>query len=349
MLRIFLGNQQKEIQMQEESNEKKQLIVIGSARVDAFLSLPEDRANRHCDLDDKKCVIELSYASKIPLQAVEFLVGGNGANVAVGTKRLGINSVLIAEVGTGPMGDHTMDELKKEIDVSLVSQQDGVPAGFGAVIVYQGERTILSYYPPVTPKFPADTCGAEWAYLTSTGERFADYYEDVYKWLKSCNPKLAFNPGGRQIKKGAQWLKKYLEATELLILNREEGEAIADLSGTFGKEKVLIDALREFGPRMVVVTDGTNGSFAFDGEKYVHCGILPIDGVERTGAGDASSAAMLASLIQGKSMGEALLRATINSASVIGYFGPQPGLLREDQMPEWIERARSCEVKVEEF
>lgn len=335
--------------MQEESNINTDLLVVGSARMDAFLNLPEDKAQKFCSIDDHKCVVQLSYAAKIPLQSVEFCVGGNGANVAVGTKRLGINSLLVAEVGTGPMGDLTISELKKEIDTSFVSQQAGVPAGFGAVIVYQGERTILSYYPPVTPKFPKNVCSAKWAYLTSTGEKFKEYYEEVYGWLKTCKPKLAFNPGGRQIKEGALWLKKYLELTDILILNREEGETIADLSGTFGKEKYLIDALREFGPKMVVVTDGTNGSFAFDGEKYIHCGILPIDGIERTGAGDASSAALVASLIKGRSLGEALIRATVNSASVIGYVGPQRGLLAESQMPEWLERARSSEVKIEEF
>jgi len=327
---------------------KHQLIVIGSARIDSFMDIPDDRAKQYCDLNTKKCVVELSYSAKIPLKRVEFLVGGNGANVAVGTRRLGIDSLLVAEVGTGPMGNLTKSELEKEIDVSHISQAEGVPAGFGAVIVYQGERTILSYYPPYTPEFPTDI-ESEWAYLTSTGEAFADYYEDVYRWLQEKKPKLAFNPGGRQIKKGAQWMKKYLEATELLIVNRQEGESIAGLSDTYGKEKYLIDALREYGPNMVVVTDGTAGSFSFDGESYLHCGVLPIDAIERTGAGDASSAAMLSALIKGKPMRDALLWATSNSASVIGYVGPQQGLLREDQMQEWLTRAQSSEVKVENF
>lgn len=327
------------------------LVVVGSARIDAFMTLPDDKADSYCDLNTKKCVVELSYAAKIPMRSVEFLLGGNGANVSVGTKRMGVDSALVAEVGTGVMGDYTKRELEREVNTEHVSQQEGVPAGFGAVIVYQGERTILSYYPPVTPVFPDNVCEAEWVYLTSTGEKFEEYYEGVYKWLESCSPKLVFNPGGRQIAKGKDWLRKYLERTEILIINREEGEEIVGINGeqSYEKEKELIGELARLGAKKVVVTDGMKGAFAFDGNKFWHSGVLPIDAIERTGAGDAFSTGILAAAIQDKPMDEALMWGTINSASVIGYVGPEKGLLRTEQMQEWFERAESCEVKVEEF
>ena len=40
---------------------------------------------------------------------------------------------------------------------------------------------------------------------------------------------------------------------------------------------------------------------------------------------------------------------TVNSASVIGYVGGQKGLLREDQIGDWLSMAVSSRVKVEEF
>jgi sugar/nucleoside kinase (ribokinase family) len=54
-------------------------------------------------------------------------------------------------------------------------------------------------------------------------------------------------------------------------------------------------------------------------------------------------------LIKGKTFEEALLWGTVNSASVIGYTGPQKGLLKEEEMLEWLERARSSGVEVKEF
>lgn len=327
-----------------------QLVIFGSARIDAFLTLPDDKADTFCDLDTKNCVLQLSYASKIPMKSVKFLLGGNGANVAVGSKRMGVQSVLAAELGSGVMGDYAKRELvAQEVDTTFVTQSPEVPAGFGAVINYQGERTILSYYPPSEPPFPDGICEAEWAYLTSVGESFEKYYEKIISWLNNCNPKVAFNPGGRQIQKGKEWLGPFLGKTEILLANREECEAIAEFHNSFGKEKDLINKLLELGPKKVVLTDGRNGSYGFDGEKYYHLGIIPVDAIERTGAGDATSTGILAALIKGKNLGEAMLWGMLNSTSVIGYVGPEEGLLHERDIPIWIERAQSSNVSIEEI
>ena len=326
-----------------------QLIVFGSARIDAFLDLPEDQAETLCNLDDHSCVLQLSYSSKIPLDNVEFLIGGNGANVAVGSKRLGIESQLVAEIGTGVLADYTKKELEKEIDISLVTQTEGIRQGFGAVIRYRGERTILSYYSPKTPVFPGDVCGASWAYLTSTGEAFEEYFGHIYEWVGRCSPRVAFNPGGRQIAKGIGWLQKYLGVTELLIVNREEAEEIVGLKETYGEEKKLIDALKQYGPKKIVVTDGMNGTFAFDGIEYWHASVFPIEATERTGAGDAFSTGCIAALINGKPMQEALLWGTANATSVVQQIGPQAGLLDKQGMNEWLERAKQENIELKKL
>lgn len=325
-------------------------MVFGSARVDAFMGVPADKVDKLCRLDTQKCVVEFSYGAKIPLNNVEFLIGGNGANVAVGTKRLGIESYLVAEVGTGVMADHTKAELEKEIDTKFVTQTDGVAQGFGAVIMYQGERTILSYYPPVQPPFPENLDGADWAYLTSTGEDFESYYEKIYQWLQHSHAKLVFNPGGRQISKGLEWMKKYLEVTELLIVNREEGASIVGATDTHDNEKDLLDKLHSQGPKNVVITDGSNGGFAKTSEgKYLRINVMPVDAYERTGAGDAFSTGCMSALILGKPLEEALTWGTLNSSSVIGYVGPQPGLLSTETIKPWLERAQTSGLKVEEL
>lgn len=326
-----------------------QLIVFGSARIDAFLNVPANRADIECKLDSKRCVIELPYGAKLPLDSVDFLLGGNGANVAIGTRRLGVPSALVAEVGGGVMGNFAYEELKKEIDIAYVSNSQEIAAGFGAVIMYGGERTILSYYPPVAPVLPEEIGHSQWAYLTSTGEDFGNYYEKIYEWLIKNDVRLAFNPGGRQISKGIEWLKKYLAVTEVLISNREEAQNITGLKDTLGRERELIDALKQYGSKKIVITDGPAGAYAFDGTRYLKMGIFPQEAVERTGAGDACSTGILAALIQHKSLEEALLWGTINSASVIKYIGPQPGLLKSEQMVEYLTKAQELGLKAQDL
>jgi sugar/nucleoside kinase (ribokinase family) len=124
---------------------------------------------------------------------------------------------------------------------------------------------------------------------------------------------------------------------------------ITNFGQSHGKEKELLKAVASKGPKTPIITDGGNGSFIFDGTRFIKAGVLPIDAFERTGAGDSFGAGCIAALIKQKPLEEALLWGTINSASVIGYIGSQKGLLREDQMPQWIDRAQSCKVNIEEF
>ena len=75
--------------------------------------------------------------------------------------------------------------------------------------------------------------------------------------------------------------------------------------------------------------------------------ITPV--VERTGAGDAFGSGVLAALIHGKTLEEALLWGTSNSSSVIGYTGSQKGLLKLEEMDAWLTRAKSSGVEVTQF
>ena len=114
-------------------------------------------------------------------------------------------------------------------------------------------------------------------------------------------------------------------------------------------EKELLNFVSTTGPKSVIITDGANGAYAKENTNYYHIGILPVDAISRTGAGDAFSAGCLSALIKGKTLPEALIWGTVNSTSVIGYVGPQTGLLKESGMATWMDRARSSGVRVEKF
>ncbi len=182
------------------------------------------------------------------------------------------------------------------------------------------------------------------------GESFKPIYDKVVAYLKN-NPKvkLAFNPGSRQIRVGTDALIDVLKVTHAAYVNRKEAEILTGMEASAGKEKELLSALSSLGPKISIITDGVNGSFVYDSNRYIRAGVLPVDAYERTGAGDAFGVGCISALIKGKSFEEALLWGTINSASVIGYAGAQKGLLKQTDIPEWIERARSCKVEVGEF
>jgi sugar/nucleoside kinase (ribokinase family) len=140
-----------------------------------------------------------------------------------------------------------------------------------------------------------------------------------------------------------------LGVSYIVYINREEAEKISGLEDSQGKERELLEKVSALGPKMPIVTDGPNGSYILFEGKFYKAGVMPVDAFERTGAGDAFGSGCLSALIKGRNICEAMLWGTVNSASVIGYIGAQRGLLTEDEIVSWLEKAKSCNVKVEEI
>jgi sugar/nucleoside kinase (ribokinase family) len=325
------------------------LLSIGDASLDVFLTPVESET--FCRVDTKECFLGFSYGEKIPVKRMEFTVGGNAANNAVGTKRLGLNSALVTTMGEDMVGEQILNTLESEgVDTTFVITQPASSSNYSAIINYGGERTILSYKAPISYEFPVKLPSVNWVYLTSMGDSFRPFFNHLVDWLK-FNPqiKLAFNPGSRQLRVDFEQIEDVVSRSYILYVNREEAEKITGFSNSLGKEKELLNEITKLGVKIPIITDGNNGSFVFDGNKYLKCGVLPVDAYERTGAGDAFGSGCLSAIIKGRPFEEALLWGTVNAASVIGYTGSQKGLLREADIEIWLERARSSGVKVEEF
>lgn len=326
------------------------LLSIGDATIDTFFTPLESETL--CTIDKKKCFIAFSYGDKIPVKNLEFSIGGNAANNAVGVKRLGINDAIVLTMGDDSVGNMIVDRLKQEgVNLTYVIQQPGTSSNYSTIVNYSGERTIFVYHAPRSYEFPVQLPAVPWVYLTSMGESFRPFYNHFVDWLKK-NPsvKLAYNPGTWQIRDGAE-TKEVMSMAHIIYVNREETEKLTNFGESLGKERDLLIALSKLGPKVCVVTDGGNGAFAYDSVngKFLKVGVLPVDAYERTGAGDAFGSGMLSALIHGRPLDEALLWGTCNSSSVIGYTGSQKGLLKVEEMNEWLLRCKSSGVNVVAF
>lgn len=322
------------------------MLSLGPARMDVFLKLPEGEVEEICSIDRKKCVITLGFGEKVAIKGVEFAIGGNTGNNAVGLTRLGHKVAMMGAMGDGWSDLQAMEILKKEgVETKYMEIKKG-QNGFGAVLNYQEERTILSYYTESMEQFlPAADLSATWMYLTTAGENFEKFYEGTVAWAIQNKVKIAFNPGSRQIKVGMEKLKYAYQNTEILFVNREEAAKLLAMS--VSDVRGLLSAMRNAGAKIVVITDGPGGTYAYDGNKFLHMPIVEAPVVERTGAGDGFGAGFLGAILSGRGLDEALVWGTVNSASVLGFIGPQAGLLSAAKMPTWLNRASG--VRVEEL
>ena len=123
------------------------------------------------------------------------------------------------------------------------------------------------------------------------------------------------------------------------MCNREEAAEL----GEADVERVddLLESLHALGPTIAVVTDGPAGAYASDGSARYRVPAYPdpCTPKERTGAGDAFSAALVAALARGLALPEALTWGPVNAMHVVGEVGSQTGLLRQGELLEYLRRA----------
>jgi ribokinase len=316
------------------------VISIGDATLDLFVGI--DDASVLCNLQKDMCLLCLSYADKIAATSFQRVIGGNAANNAVGSSRLGLKAAIYSIVGGDDVGRRVLGTMRREKvspDYLVIARDQETNSS--VVLNYKAERTILVYHVDRKYKMPKFR-PTKWFYLTSMGKNHMDFHAAFLEYVKRTETKLGFNPGTHQLKQGLEKLRPMLEATNVLFVNKEEAQRLV---GQIIDMKELLTAMRHVGPKIVVITDGDRGSYAYDGSKYWQCGITDTPVVERTGAGDAFGTAFLAALQHGKNIPEALRWGSMNSASVITKVGPEAGLLTKRQMQVWLRKYSKIKAK----
>lgn len=315
-------------------------IAIGDTTVDEFIKLKE--AHISCDINHQDCTISMKWGDKIPYDSAVLVPGvGNAANAAVAAARLGLSSGFVSNVGKDRPGEEILAMFTQEgVATEYIAVNDGIPTNHHFVLMYDAERTILIHHEVYPYLIPKGFVPPKWIYLSSTGEHAADFHDELSAWLaEHPETKLAFQPGTFQISMGKERLAALYAATEFFACNKEEAERILGVGET--DMKTLLAKMRELGPKTVLITDGPNGSYSYDGAEMFSVPMYPDSKppVDRTGAGDAMTSTVVAALALGKSLREALLWGPINSMSVVQEIGAQKGLLSRKLVEQYIAEA----------
>lgn len=320
------------------------LIAIGDSAKDTFLCIHEAQVN--CILNTQACQLCFNYADKIPVECVVHVpAAGNAANAAVGTCRLGHSCAVVTVIGDDGDGKDLYQSLNYEgVNRSYVSFDKKAGTNYHTILSFKGERTILENHKPRTYQLPKDLPASEWIYYTSIGAKHQGLEKELLVYLKN-NPKtkLLFNPGTTHIRRGHRSLSAILKRTDALILNKEEASLVLQESESHPIPS-LLKRLRLLGPKLVVITDGHEGSWVQNNTTWF-IPIFPGEAIERTGAGDAYATGFVNALIEGKPMQEAMRWGNANSWSVVRYIGPQQGLLTKVQMERVLKKFKSIQAK----
>ncbi len=315
------------------------LLNVGDTVIDIFLRISEDNPKFSLDKNTNKLMI--NFGDKLTVEKYVIGLGGNATNTAVGTARLGIKTGLVAEAGNDEFSQKIIKSLKEEgVDSKYVIFDNNKQTSITVALSYDGERTLFTEYVERGHKFDFEDAETKMVYLTSLGNVWEHVYGETIDFVNKKQTLLAFNPGTVQLEHKNKTVIDVIEKTDYLFVNKQEAEEIL-----YGKElglnketdgnliTKLLFGLKALGAKNVIITDSDKGSYVYtkDDKKY-HLGIVKVDVVEKTGAGDAYTAGFLSAILKGHDIKDAMIWGSINSSGAIQQIGSQNGMLNEEKI-----------------
>ncbi|MFA6146258.1 MAG: carbohydrate kinase family protein [Patescibacteria group bacterium] len=314
---------------------KYDIITIGGAIRDIIFYTNEGLVvNNPNPLCEKLIAFELG--AKIYTDEAYWSWGGGADNTGVGVAKLGLKTAIIVRVGADSEGDELVKYFKKQgIETKFIQRDKNIRTGFSLVTTLKNKKahTIFVYRGPgedlnSLPK----NISAKWIYISSLS---AKYWEKMMNQILKYKAIKAWNPSIVQLKTGYSKLSKYLKQIDVLILNEDEARELV-LSAQKTKDlsiKHLLKRIYQMGPKIVAITAGPKGVFAYNGDKFYSHKIKKAKVVNTVGAGDAFSSGFIAGLFYDKNnIQKALHWGILNSASVIAKIGAQEGLLNKSNL-----------------
>ncbi|MFF1877114.1 carbohydrate kinase family protein [Leifsonia sp. NPDC058230] len=229
--------------------------------------------------------------------------GGPAATAAVALARLGASVAFCGIVGDDDAGSTVRSQLEAEgVDIRWLETRPDARTTESVVLVTEatGARTIITTpsSAPDPSSIPLDASG--WVHTDQTG-------------FPAVRAALARRGGfaGRLSVDGGNAIHD-LELTGIDLYAPTAGALRTLFDAPSLEERVRL--AQAAGARTVVATDGARGSVAFDGTNYTEVPPLAVEPLSTIGAGDVFHGALLAALVRGDELTDAVRFANVVAA-----------------------------------
>jgi ribokinase len=232
--------------------------------------------------------------------------GGKGANQAVAAARLGAQVRFVGAVGD----DREALRGLEEAEVSLELQEVDEPTGVAVILVDAAGENVIVVAPGANARLrPTErVVGAVLCQLEIPVETVSAVAERASRFFLNAAPAV---PVPAEV----------VRAAELVVVNRHE-----------------LDALPE-PPRLAALTLGADGAVLLErGEEVARARPPEVTAVDGTAAGDAFTACLVVSVLEGRDREAALVRACAAGALAASRPGAQPSLPTADEVDAILAR-----------
>lgn len=344
------------------------VITIGSATMDVFVESDDANIVSVYTKNKKSEFMSYPYGAKVEISDFDSQVGGGGVNTAANFANLGYKTGAIFKIGDDIYSDGILQSFKNsKVDLSNIVQDKSLSTGFSIILVsFQGDRTVLAHRGANAKIKKSDINfdaikSAKLLYIAPMNGDSTKVLDDIANFARENNVYVCFNAGSSSLKKGFNYLKKILANANIVMMNKEEASMATQIEvrpdtrdEKFSNELIHPDVKEMFKKlkiadyQIIVITDGKNGAYAYNGKQYYYCPVFDGPVVSTLGAGDAFASTFCAALEKtNKNIGKALMYASVNSAGVVSKFGATQGLLTFEQIENILKENPDYNYKID--
>ncbi len=324
------------------------VITIGSATKDAFIETDKANIVSVSRKESNSAFMAYPYGSKIEINEFNVAIGGGAVNTACNFAGLGMKTGTIIKIGDDSTGKDIVKMLEnRNISTDGVIVDADENTGFSVILLsFQGDRTVLAHRGPNACISEKDIDfnlikNSKWLYIAPLNGESTEILDLIADFAEKNDVNMAINVGTSSIKRGEQYLEKILKTAEVVIMNAEEASMLTKIQirpdskiDKFSDCKIhpdlikMLKQLKSTNAKIVVITDGGNGAYAYDGRTFYQCNEFPAKVVSTLGAGDAFASTFVSVLHNSNwDIEKSLKFAAINAASVVSKFNAQEGQL----------------------
>ena len=324
------------------------VVTIGSATKDAFIETDGANIVSVAKKESNSAFMAYPYGSKIEINDFSIAIGGGAVNTACNFAGLGMKTATIVKIGDDSTGKDIVKMLENRgISTEAVVVDKDENTGISVILLsFQGDRTVLAHRGPNATISEKDIDfniikNSKWLYIAPLNGESTEVLDLIADFAEENDVNMAINVGTSSIKRGEQYLDKILKTAEVVVMNAEEASMLTKIqvrpdskTEKFSECKIhpdimkMLKHLKSTNAKIVVITDGGNGAYAYDGDTFYQCGEFPAKVVSTLGAGDAFASTFVSVLHQSNwDIEKSLKYASINAASVVGKFNAQDGQL----------------------
>lgn len=342
------------------------IVTIGSSTIDTFIECDDANIVAVNTKNFKNEFMAYPYGAKVEIDGFKTAVGGGGVNAAVNLANLGFKTSAIFKIGRDFIGRTIKEKISSgNVDLSNIIVSDDEQSGFSIILVsFEGNRTVLAHRGANGNIKESDINfdaikNAKWLYLAPLNGESAQVLDVISKFAEEHNVNTTINPGSSSLKKGLKYFKNILRTAEIVVMNKEEASLVTKIEVRPDTKEVkyseqfihpdilsMLDELKNMGAKIVLITDGKNGVYAADGNKYYKCPEFPAKVVSTLGAGDALSSTFTAAIqYTNWDVEKSLKMASVNAASVVSHFGAQEGFLSFEEIEKRLSESPCYRVE----